>query len=763
MNSKSNSTILSDQPASQDALEFSHYREALKEIITDPTTDTPLTMGIFGSWGSGKTTLMRMLSANLGSKFEVIWFDAWKYSIDYSLWRAFLLRVLDHLRPKQSDFDRVKDRVSKEQLQKVLVEVERLEEGLYRDIEWKEKGSITINWPELTKSMTGGALQLSFALVPGLNFLSKAVEAAESAIGEGKIAQSTADVLKAFQRDSVEHFQVQLRFVEQFQRAFASLVERLIINNGRRLVVFIDDLDRCLPDKAIEILEAVKLFLDVPGCIFVLGLDQDVVSQGIKMRYQDWAANSDKNELLDGSKYLEKLIQLPFILPTIDPGAMETFIASLTDALPDPQCASVFASGLAQVPNPRQVKRAINVFLLLWKLAEKRKNVNGVEVSPVRLAKIVAIQSGHPDLYEQFRRDPACVRDLEMYFIEMSKEDRQSRPVIPVTLDTFTKRTDLKQLLMLFSDQTESCFSELNLKELSFYATLAGRTGTETLIETKEAKTLRRLGRYELIQEIGRGGFATVYKARDSQLGRTVALKVMHPEYTSPIALYRLQSVMRTWASFQHPNLVSVYDFGEFDGNFAIALEFIDGFSLRHVLNSRRNLDWRESIKIAKQIADALDYIHSRGIAHLDMSPSNILIDNKGQAFLTDPSIVIQGGDLSILRSHTITGTPMYMAPEQFGVQGSKMSAATDVYSLAIIFVEMVTGFRMFEGEYGSIVRAKTQSEIKLPSRWPQGIPSEQEITQVITKALALIPSERYQSAGQLIEALEALKINYET
>ena len=127
-------------------------------------------------------------------------------------------------------------------------------------------------------------------------------------------------------------------------------------------MVFVDDLDRCLPDKAIQVLEALKLFLDVEGCIFVLGLDPEAIEDAVRTRYQGE---------VKARQYLEKIIQLPFILPPIEDEPMREYVKSLAPALPDPRCEEVFAQGLT--PNPRQVKRTLNIFLLLSRLVEKRE------------------------------------------------------------------------------------------------------------------------------------------------------------------------------------------------------------------------------------------------------------------------------------------------------------------------------------------------------------------------------------------------------
>src|SRR6185436_907837 len=132
------------------------------------------------------------------------------------------------------------------------------------------------------------------------------------------------------------------------QKSFEDLVQRYVIGRGEgagRMVVFVDDLDRCLPEKAIEVLEAIKVFLDVEGCVFVLGLDHQVIARGIKAKYKD-------RDVVDGNLYLEKIIQLPFQIPPVETRAVEEFVGSLSKQWPDAQCPPVFAKGLGG--NPRR-------------------------------------------------------------------------------------------------------------------------------------------------------------------------------------------------------------------------------------------------------------------------------------------------------------------------------------------------------------------------------------------------------------------------
>ena len=492
----SSTTLLSDRAADRDLLEFKPYTDTLLDIIRDPKTEGPLVIGLFGSWGSGKTSLMRFVEQDLVKpaqastpKFRAVWFDAWKYEKEEALWRALLLRVVDELRSR--------DAAGQDTTAKPLRDdLERLEQRLYRDVEWEEKGGLKIDWPQAAKSAVKGAIQLSLGFIPGVKMLEEALKAASGELGKG---EQLGDLVGAFRRDVVEHHQAQLRSIEQFQAEFGQLVETHVFKKSQRLVVFVDDLDRCLPEKAIEVLEAIKLFLDVRGCVFLLGLDPDVVTRGIKVKYRDFAleggADREKRIPIDGAAYLEKIIQLPFRLPKIEPGAMKPFIKGLA-AFADARCEEVFAVGLET--NPRKVKRAINIFLFLSGLARRRT----IPIKPVRLAKVVVIYHSHPELYELLRDNPARLRDLGNYLrtqrpreagrgakgeiTEPGGTPAQEPPPVPADL----LKPDLLRVLTLFldakgEDARDACFHDADFDEIHSYFTLTRGTIAETAPATE--------------------------------------------------------------------------------------------------------------------------------------------------------------------------------------------------------------------------------------------------------------------------------------
>ena len=405
--------IVNDQPTDKDALDFTPYVETLADIIQ--TGNTPLTIGVFGTWGSGKTSLMRMVKNQLPKGFTVAWFDAWKYDKEETLWRAFLLCVLSAVRKAIKKGQPTED-------------LEYLETMLYRAIEIEKAGGVTIDLAKLGGAVAKGGVQLALSFIPGGAVLSEFVKKVQELGAEAL----TDDATEAIQRERTKIQIEQVRFLEQFQVKFRDLVEQHISNNKKRLVVFVDDLDRCLPEKAIEVLEAIKLFLDAENCIFVLGLDQEVIARGIEMKYKELGAKQDGDGqghfTIEGVRYLEKIIQLPFIIPPVEPSDMGDFVHGLSDPWPHEECPKIFAEGLGD--NPRQIKRTVNTFLMLWKLAQKREEKLKGKVKPIRLAKVVAIQTVYPDLYNLLlKEEPRYLRELEEYYRTETTQESKSESV----------------------------------------------------------------------------------------------------------------------------------------------------------------------------------------------------------------------------------------------------------------------------------------------------------------------------------------------
>ena len=467
--------ILDDLPTDTDALDFQPYVDTLVDIVRNG--NTPLTIGVFGTWGSGKTSLMRMVKKGLPADFTIAWFDAWKYDKEETLWRAFLLSVLLAVEEKVK---------ARGELPEAL---EKLKEMLYRAIDIEKAGGVTIDLAKLGGKLAQGAVQIGLSFIPGGAVLSEFVKKLQELGAE----TLTDDVTEAIQRERTKIHIEQVRFLEQFQEKFKVLIDEYVVKVGGRLAVFVDDLDRCLPEKAIEVLEAIKLFVDAPGCVFLLGLDQKVIERGVELRYKDFNKAREGQDAfpIAGAHYLEKIIQLPFQIPPVEQADMGDFVQGLASEWPDEECPSVFAAGLGD--NPRQIKRTVNVFLMLWRLAEKRQRKLEGRIKPIRLAKVVAIQTIHPELYSLLKETPRYLRELEEYYrsegkgeggeMEMSGSqkgaalvEKAARVEPPPALAPFISRQAVRRILTMHPpDKPEANFRGLPPDELRLYFTLTRR------------------------------------------------------------------------------------------------------------------------------------------------------------------------------------------------------------------------------------------------------------------------------------------------
>ena len=260
-----------------------------------------------------------------------------------------------------------------------------------------------------------------------------------------------------------------------------------------------------------------------------------------------------------------------------------------------------------------------------------------------------------------------------------------------------------------------------------------------------------KLGKYIILEELGRGGFGIVYKAKDSVLGRLVALKVLHNQLTvDPGFIGRFEQEAKLAAQLDHPNLVPVYDLGQIEGCFYIALGLMSGGSLKDRLKQGA-LPEASAIKISSQILTGLKAIHENGIIHRDLKPGNILFDSYGTARISDlgfAKALQSDSSMSLSMSGGMIGTPAYMAPEVW--RGNQASVRSDIYSLGCILYEMLTDMVLFEGETPAM--AMTKHLIEGP-RFHQSLPAGWDA--LLKNCLAMDPDDRYPSAEALLEVLD--------
>jgi serine/threonine protein kinase len=265
-----------------------------------------------------------------------------------------------------------------------------------------------------------------------------------------------------------------------------------------------------------------------------------------------------------------------------------------------------------------------------------------------------------------------------------------------------------------------------------------------------------KLGRYEILEEIGQGGFAIVYRGRDTELDRLVALKELRPillHDTTWVKHFRREA--RTIARLDHPRIVTIHDIYEAQKRLFIVMHLVGGPSLEELIATRGPLPWSEAVKIITAVAEGLDYAHTQSILHRDLKPANILLDPERGPLLSDFGFAKLAGESSIsaTASGGVVGTPHYIAPEVWEGQGT--TRQSDIYALGCILYEILTGEKSFKGETPPAVMMAHFRPPAIPEVWPEGVPSG--VSEVLATALAKKPTTRYGSVGEMAQALVSL------
>jgi serine/threonine protein kinase len=267
------------------------------------------------------------------------------------------------------------------------------------------------------------------------------------------------------------------------------------------------------------------------------------------------------------------------------------------------------------------------------------------------------------------------------------------------------------------------------------------------------ALTVEKIGRYEIVSELGRGAMGLVYRAVDPNIGRTVALKTMRLDVHGmehDDMLRRFKNEARAAGVMNHPNIVTIYDAGEADGLFYIAMEYIEGKTLQSIMMEKRMLPSDQIIDVGVQVCAGLDYAHEMKVTHRDIKPANIMITSQNVAKIMDFGISKAAGSLT--SNSQVLGTPNYMAPEQ--VKGLDINGRADLFSFGVVLYEMATGERPFAGQNVTTIIYKIVNENPVP-------PSEVEmsvhpgLSAVISKCLRKDPEERYKTGAALAHDLE--------
>jgi beta-lactam-binding protein with PASTA domain/predicted Ser/Thr protein kinase len=254
-------------------------------------------------------------------------------------------------------------------------------------------------------------------------------------------------------------------------------------------------------------------------------------------------------------------------------------------------------------------------------------------------------------------------------------------------------------------------------------------------------------GRYRIIRKLGAGGMADVYLAEDQELGRNVAIKILNDRHAADDSfIERFRREAKNAAGLSHPNIVSIYDRGEAEGTYYIAMEYLEGRSLKELIVSRGPAPIKVSIDYARQILAALAAAHRRGIVHRDIKPHNVLVNPEGRLKVTDFGIARSGAS-QMTEVGSIIGTAQYLSPEQ--ARGAPVDQTSDLYSVGVVLYEMLTGQVPFTGDTPLEIAMKHLSEVpKPPSELRPEVPHDLDL--IVLRALAKDPAERYQSAEEM-------------
>ncbi len=276
-----------------------------------------------------------------------------------------------------------------------------------------------------------------------------------------------------------------------------------------------------------------------------------------------------------------------------------------------------------------------------------------------------------------------------------------------------------------------------------------------------------RLGPYEIVAPLGAGGMGDVYRARDTRLGREVAIKILSPDRAlTDDRRQRFLQEARAVSSLNHPHIVTLHDIGQHEGQDYLVMEYVAGRTLDQVIG-HRGLPAGEALRFAIPLADALAQAHAAGILHRDIKPSNVMVTEEGVVKVLDfglAKLVAPGGsgdDLTatapgvVTREGTVAGTPAYMSPEQ--VEGKALDARSDVFSVGAVLYELVTGVRAFGGESAaSVMAAVLREEPQAPTQVARAVPAELE--QLILRCLRKDPARRVQSMADVRAQLEEIR-----
>ena len=258
--------------------------------------------------------------------------------------------------------------------------------------------------------------------------------------------------------------------------------------------------------------------------------------------------------------------------------------------------------------------------------------------------------------------------------------------------------------------------------------------------------------RYQLLECVGQGGMADVYKAMDTILNRVVAIKILRGDLADdPMTLLRFQREASAASKLSHPNVVDVYDVGESEGKHYIVMEYVRGRTLKQLIAQRGALHLDEAVDIMLQLTSAVAMAHEKHIIHRDIKPQNVLVKDDGTVKITDFGIAVAHGSVQLTQHHTVMGSAHYLAPET--TRGEAPTTAVDIYALGIVFYELLSGSVPFQGSNPTEIAVKHLRE-RMPYIRDFNPTIPQSVENIILKATAKKVSERYASVEEMREDL---------
>ena len=265
-------------------------------------------------------------------------------------------------------------------------------------------------------------------------------------------------------------------------------------------------------------------------------------------------------------------------------------------------------------------------------------------------------------------------------------------------------------------------------------------------------------GRYEILGVLGQGGMGAVYKARDRELDRLIALKVIRPELaTDPAILQRFKQELILARNITHKNVVRIYDLGEADGVRFISMEYVDGEDLRTLLRRAGKFTPKEAISVVEQVCRALDAAHSEGVIHRDLKPQNIMRDKHGRIVVMDFGLARSLGETGLTQTGAIVGTLEYMSPEQ--ALGNTLDPRSDIFSVGLIFYELLTGKAPYGADTAiASLMKRTREEARSASDVDASVPKS--LSAIVSRCLEREPANRYHSAVELLQQLTTWEAN---